>query len=140
MKFGKQNVLVLDTHALVWMDSANPRLGDVSRQMVDHALHTDKLAVSAISYWEVAMLQEKGRLRVEIPLEQWRDDQLRSGLAEIPADGVIGMRGAQLRDFHGDTADRIIVATAIRHGATLLTSDAKIHQWPGELKRQRADI
>ena len=43
-------------------------------------------------------------------------------------------------DFHGDPADRIIVATAKCHGATLLTRDQKILTWAslGHIKSLQA--
>lgn len=35
----------------------------------------------------------------------------------------------RLPDFHGDPADRIIVATAITLGIPLITADEKIIRW-----------
>ena len=46
-------------------------------------------------------------------------------VAEVPIDGVIAMTAARL-GMHGDPGDRFIVATALTHGATLMTADAKI--------------
>jgi PIN domain nuclease of toxin-antitoxin system len=40
-----------------------------------------------------------------------------------------------LADFHGDPADRLIVATAIVLGVPLITADAKIIEWS---RRNRA--
>lgn len=48
---------------------------------------------------------------------------------------MAAIRAAQLRSFHGDPADRMIVATALENGATLLTADSKILSWePLQLK------
>ena len=49
-------MIVLDTHVLIWLDQDNPKLGPKCRTAVDEALAQDDLAVSAISFWEVAML------------------------------------------------------------------------------------
>jgi len=46
-------VIILDTHALVWMDSGDSSLGKRTIQRLDQALADDSLAVSAISFWEV---------------------------------------------------------------------------------------
>jgi len=55
-------------------------------------------------------------------------------LIELPVTGEIGIRAAQLEGFHGDPADRLIMATALHHGATLMTLDKKILAWQGSLK------
>jgi PIN domain nuclease of toxin-antitoxin system len=56
---------------------------------------------------------------------------------EIPVDGEIGIRATGLADFHGDPADRLIVATALG-GHQLVTADERILDWPGALGRLRA--
>jgi PIN domain nuclease of toxin-antitoxin system len=56
---------------------------------------------------------------------------------EIPLQGTTAVRAGQLQMFHGDPADRIIVATAIENGATLVTADEKILSW--EPLRQKID-
>ena len=80
------------------------------------------------------MLKEKGRLRFPEDIAMWRREQIEQGIAELPVDGEIGIRAAALRAFHGDPADRIIVATALG-GHRLVTADRRILEWPGELNR-----
>jgi PIN domain nuclease of toxin-antitoxin system len=62
-------------------------------------------------------------------IDVWRSDLLQAGLQEVPLRGETAIRAAQLQSFHGDPADRMIVATAIENGATLITADAKILSW-----------
>ncbi len=92
------------------------------------------MAVSAISFWEVAMLHEKGRLTLLRDVASWRQALLDEGLIEIPMDGDIGCRAATLPDFHADLADRLIVATALE-GHRLVTADRRILDWPGHVSR-----
>jgi PIN domain nuclease of toxin-antitoxin system len=47
------------------MDQAVERMGSSARRLADEAIGTSGLAVSAISFWEVALLVRKGRLRLE---------------------------------------------------------------------------
>jgi PIN domain nuclease of toxin-antitoxin system len=54
---------------------------------------------------------------------------VQTGLLEIPLKGPTAIRAGQLRLFHGDPADRMIVATAIEIGATLMTADTTILSW-----------
>ena len=90
--------------------------------------------MSAISFWEMGMLQAKGRIIYPEYVSVWRREQLRQGLIEIPVDGNIGIRANTLADFHADPADRLIVATALE-GHELITADERILAWPGQLTR-----
>lgn len=90
--------------------------------------------MSAISFWEIGMLQAKGRIVYPEDVSVWRREQLSQGLIEIPVDGEIGIRANTLADFHADPADRIIVATALE-GHDLITADERILGWPGTLSR-----
>ena len=92
------------------------------------------MAVSAFSFWEIAMLRSKGRISLLRDIGSWRMGLLESGLIEIPVDGEIGIRAYDLPDFHADPADRIIVATAL-DGHLLLTADDRILEWRGDLNR-----
>ncbi|MDA2926735.1 type II toxin-antitoxin system VapC family toxin [Acidobacteria bacterium AH-259-G07] len=131
-------MIVLDTHVLLWLLEAEDVLGESTRRLVDEALKIERLAVSAISFWEIAMLQEKGRVELAQPLSSWRHQVLDLGLFEIPVTGDIGIAAAAISDFHPDLADRIITATAGIHRATLITADDRILAWKGQLPRQDA--
>lgn len=84
------------------------------------------------------MLAARGRATLNKPLEAWRQDLFSAGLVEIPLTGDIAILAGQLGGFDGDPADRIIVASAIRTGATLLTADGRILDWSGNVKRADA--
>ncbi len=83
------------------------------------------------------MLKGKGRLRFPDDVGTWRREQIDQGISEIPVDGDIGIRAADLRGFRGDPAVRIIVATALA-GHQLVTADRRILEWPGALNCLRA--
>ncbi len=135
---GSRALILLDTHVLVWLDQDDPSLGPAAHERADDALRAGELAVSAISFWEVAMLAAKRRIVMQMPLASWRRDLLRSGLIEIPLDGDVGIAATELRGLHPDPADHIILATAILNGAVLLTADQKLLDWPGKLDCQDA--
>lgn len=122
-------MLVLDTHALVWLDEGSPRLGDKALQTIDGALVSGQLGVASISFWEIAMLVRKKRLDIQMELDVWRMELLQNGLQELPLQGSTAIRAGQLQAFHGDPADRMIVATALENSATLMTADKKILGW-----------
>jgi PIN domain nuclease of toxin-antitoxin system len=131
-------MLLLDTHALIWVVGGSERLGRRVSRLADDALAGVGLGVASISFWEIAMLVNRGRITVDPSVDQWRLRVLGLGVQEIPLTGDIAIAAVGLADLHGDPADRIIVATGIAIGATLVTADDRILEWPGTLKRRDA--
>ena len=124
-------MLLIDTHVLIWIDEASNKLGQVAKNAIDDALSAGSLAVSSISFWEIAMLVEKKRISIYLELDIWRKELLQKGLYELPIDGSVAIRAGQLRNIHGDPADRLIVASALEQSATLVTADRKLLDWQG---------
>ena len=120
--------LLLDTHALIWLAEGLPALPPKSRRLVNDAKRAHGVAVSAISFWEVAMLAHKGRIAINRPVRAWREQVLAAGgFAEIPVTGEIGVEAVLLPGaLHDDPADRILAATARLHGLALGTRDGRL--------------
>jgi len=131
-------VILLDTHAVIWLMTERG-LGRQSQRIVDKALSEDSLAMSAISFWELAMLLAKGRLRTIKSASEERRKITAAGIRELPVTGDIAILAAELEGLNGDPADRIIAATAIAHDATLMTADERLLRWRHRLKRQDAE-
>jgi PIN domain nuclease of toxin-antitoxin system len=130
----------MDTH--VWLDVAFGRGRFAPRVLrkVDAAARAGILYVAAITPWEVAMLARAGRIRVAGPLLEWLNAALlATQTAVAPLDPAISVDAVDLPAWeHPDPADRIIVATARRLGAVLLTRDAAILEYGAEVKSVRA--
>ena len=127
-------MLIMDTHTLVWLRYGDNRLGNDARRESELAWRNNDAAVSAFTFWEVAMLRGKDRLYSPDDVTGWRRELLGQGLIEIPVDGDIGILANALANFHSDPADRIIVATALG-GHRLVTADERILTWGGSLDR-----
>lgn len=127
-------MIVLDTHVLVWFAEDHPRLGPRTIRLTDAALQRDEVLVSAVSFWEIAMLADKQRLTLLVSPTALRRSVLEQGVREVVVNGAVAIAAAQLADFHGDPADRLIVASALSIGATLVTADRSILGWQGSLK------
>ena len=130
-------MILLDTHVLLWLRHGHGRLGAETRRIVERAWRAGEAAVSAVSFREIALLHDKGRLTLLRDIGAWRGQLFRGGLTEVPVNGEIGIRAAGLADFHRDPADRLIVATALG-GHRLVTADQRILDWPGPLSCLRA--
>lgn len=124
-------MIVLDTHALVWWVGSPEKLSTRARHAIEQAIKTNKVYVSSISVWEIALLATKGRLKLTMGVERWIEliEQL-PALKFVPVDNRIAVNSVTLPGlFHADPADRMIIATARDLGARVVTSDTKIRRY-----------
>jgi PIN domain nuclease of toxin-antitoxin system len=122
-------VLLLDTHVCIWSADGNERrLGSRTRRLLRRAESRDALRVSPITIFELTALHTQGRLRLTRTIQQWIDQYLGQPgvrLAEFST-GVAIDAGAIPRSALADPVDRLLVATARQHDATLVTCDEQI--------------
>ncbi len=121
-------VIVLDTHVFVWNVSGDARIGKDARKTIDRFAKEDRVLVSAITPWEIALLVKKRRLRLSYDVEFWLQTSLGlPGFRLSPILPEISVDSVRLPGiFHDDPADRLIVATARYHDAHLVTADSAI--------------
>jgi len=75
------------------------------------------------------MLVERRRLEIDTTVTAFRSLAIRHGIQEATVDGEVSIEAAELSDAHGDPADRMLVATAILRGLTLVTADDVLLGW-----------
>ena len=121
-------MIVLDTHVLVWAVEDERRLGADARAAIAAAGDSDDIGISAITPWEIALLAERGRLRLAQEVGAWiRAVLALPGIKLLPIDPATATDSARLPGtFRADPADRLIIATARQCGAPLLTADFAI--------------
>jgi len=117
-------MIVLDTHVWLWwinqtLESMRPGWND--------AIHAaPRLGVSAISCFEVAWLERHGRIELPCLRAEWFEKALAgSGVEMLPISHDIASRAVDLPEHHRDPQDRIIIATALAHEASLISADGK---------------
>lgn len=112
-------MLNLDTHVLIFM--VQDELNHNERQKILSI--SDKLCISSIVLWEIAMLVKKNRIRFDFDSNEWKS--LVSDLKILDIDEKIATQSTHL-DFDSDPSDQLIAATSIIHNIPLLTRDKNI--------------
>ncbi len=122
-------LILLDTHVWLWLLNGEKKLiRPQCLSYIENAVKYSNIRVSVISVWEVGMLESKGRIRFPIGCLDWVNNALNApGVSMAPITPEIAIESSRLPgNFHGDPADRIIVATARKLGATLISHDRNI--------------
>jgi PIN domain nuclease of toxin-antitoxin system len=117
--------LLLDTHIWIWSVGDKSRL----RPRVLKALENsaNELWLSPISVWELLILVEKGRVVLNVDVEEWIDQALKAApLQEAPLTMEVALATREIRLSHHDPADTFLAATAKVFDLTLVTSDARL--------------
>jgi PIN domain nuclease of toxin-antitoxin system len=117
--------LLLDTHIWLWSLLEPARLTRrVARALEDEE---NELWLSPISVWELLILVEKGRLTLDLPVEQWIERAMKAGaLKEAPITQEVALETRRVALPHRDPADRFIAATARVFDLTLVTADRNL--------------
>jgi len=121
-------VILLDTHAWLWLCLEPRRLSRVAAAAVRRAANDGGLAIASISLWEVATMVARGRVIPHGTPEGWLGALVdRSGVTvkEItPSIAALATNFPQ--NFPADPADRLIAATARAEGVPLVSRDGRI--------------
>jgi len=123
------NVL-LDTHIWVWWLTPGSPLARSERKALDVAAERREVCLAAISLWEAQMLYRKRRLELPLPFSDWlarAADSRFVSVIPLDVETVLALDSLP-RSFHGDPADRLIVATARAHALPLATRDTRIRR------------
>jgi PIN domain nuclease of toxin-antitoxin system len=121
-------MILLDTHVMVYLVTEPSRLSRAAARTIRKARSGDGIAVAAITMMELATLLVRGRLRVSGTVEATIERMLdMAGVTVRPITAQIAALAAQFPDsYPGDPADRLIGATALAEGMTLITRDERI--------------
>ena len=127
-------MLLLDTHAWIWLAAGDRRMAKHER-VLNRAAEGKGLLLSAVSIYEAALIgieTDRGRRRgkqavtMRPSVNQWiRDAMAGTRVLLVPLDADVAMDGAGLDTMQADPFDRLIVATAANAMARLVTADAK---------------
>ena len=111
--------LLLDTQAFIWWDANDPQLGGRARAAIQDA--TD-VYVSSASAWEIVIKTALGKLRTK---RRPSNAVAEGGFLELPITFEHAEAVRELPLHHPDPFDRLIIATAVVEGFSIVTSDEK---------------
>jgi PIN domain nuclease of toxin-antitoxin system len=121
--------LLLDTQAFLWMSVDDDRLSRSARREIEN---TVTLAVSVMSFWEIALKLSRRGLDFELPLD-W-DQVLQRQMQELRITRIdlVPAHCRRLQDLpwhHKDPFDRMLVAQAQEEKLAVLSSDRQLRAY-----------
>ena len=115
--------VVLDTHVIHWWLAEPDRLSSEAIKAIEDS---DELAVSDITWFELAWLVANRRIEITVPIGTW----LREISQQVRTIGITPTIAVMLPPtMSSDPADRIIFATAIDNGWRLISKDQSIRNY-----------
>ena len=122
-------MILVDTHVVVWLAFDQKQISTRAKAAIDDARkNADGLAICDISLLELATLARKGRIRLDVSLESFLQE-VESRFVILPISGRACVRAMGLpANYPKDPADRMIGATALVEGLSLLTADRAIRR------------
>lgn len=116
---------LLDTHVLLWWLTDPDKLSITARKII--ADRKNKIYVSSVSIWEMAIKKDLGRLTIPINLLSVIRMESIEILSLMPEEslGVI-----DLPKLHNDPFDRILITQAKLNDLVMITKDVNIAKYP----------
>ncbi len=124
--------LLLDTHALLWWFTDDPRLSPRARGLIHD--EANEVLVCPASAWEVATKHRLGKLTgVEDAVARFQELVAADGFTPLPITLRHGLRAGAHPAQHRDPFDRMLAAQAEIEGVPLVTLDQALEQFGIEI-------
>lgn len=125
--------VLLDTHLLLWAAQKSAHLSRAAIKMMGDP--ENQLMFSVASIWEFGIKYAKAPEEFAVSPNELRESLLQNGYIELEITGRHVLGVLNLPALHGDPLDRILIAQSAIEGITLLTSDEKVAQYPGPIRK-----
>ena len=126
---GRSLLILLDTHVVIWLAQDYGRISTKAQSVIEDARKKDRgLAVASISLVEIARLSSWGQIFLK-PDAQTVLAEVERRFIVLPITAKIALQAYALPpSYPKDPADRVIGATALIEGLSLVTADKEIRQ------------
>lgn len=125
--------LLLDTHLLLWAAQKSSRLSAMAVKIIGDP--GNELVFSVASLWEFAIKYAKAPAGFNVSPAELRDALIRNGYSELEIGAKHVLAIGALPALHADPFDRILIAQSAVEGITLITSDDRVAQYPGSVRK-----
>ena len=123
--------ILLDTHALLWWFTDDPKLSLVARGLIGD--DTNDVFVSAASAWEIATKQRIGKLDgVPDATARFSELVVMNGFTHLPITYQHSLLAGNYRCSHRDPFDRILAAQSEVESIILVTRDPAFKMFGNE--------
>jgi len=117
--------VILDTHAFLWWIDNSDKLSETARNVIGDS--NNKIYLSAVSTWEIAIKDQLGKLTAPKPLLPFFTDQLhKNNFLFLPIQMEHTCKVNDLENRHKDPFDRLLIGQSIIEGIPILTIDSMI--------------
>jgi len=118
---------LLDTHTFLWFINGDEQLSLKARTAIADA---DAVKyVSIASFWEIAIKVNLGKLDLDMPYIELRQQVIGNGFEILPITFEHTARLVHLDLHHRDPFDRIIIAQALSDQLTLISKDGNFDKY-----------
>jgi PIN domain nuclease of toxin-antitoxin system len=123
---------LLDTHALIWLYFEEERIPQ--RLLEEFAKPSTKVFVSAISFWEISIKFQSGRLNLgnQSPQDLLNACKKNNIIIEDISTELTSTFYNLTATYHKDPFDRMLIWQAIQNNFTLVTIDKNIQLYKSE--------
>jgi PIN domain nuclease of toxin-antitoxin system len=113
---------LLDTHTFLWFFEGSDDLSKKARTIIENTENIKFISIASI--WEIAIKMNLGKLKLDIKLEDLKEEILKNNFEILPLDfeHIIGL--SKLEEIHKDPFDRIIISQAISENYTIISKDS----------------
>lgn len=125
-------MILLDTHTWIWWYNDPTLLSIQSHERIKEEIKLGNgVFISSISAWEIALLITKKKLTLAYSFSDFISESEKLPFVHfIPVDNDLFIQSVFLPKCpHKDPADRIILATALKMDAVLITKDELLHKY-----------
>lgn len=126
---GRPVLILLDTHVVLWLAFDESRLSAAAKNAIEETRQNESgMAISDFTLFELTLAFQKKRLGLEISLESLLVE-VEQRFTVLPITRHVCAQTLTLPpEYPKDPADKVIGATALVHGLSLVTADRQIRK------------